>query len=84
MDEVSCTEQTGRRGGTFFGFAREIVGVQPTKKNSLGTHRVPGAMTPTGLQKTAQTVGRCLSPAVPVHIQSKPSPVGEGVNGVDG
>ena len=25
----------------FFGFAREIVGVQPTKKNSLGTHRVP-------------------------------------------
>ena len=26
----------------FFGFAREIVGVQPTKKNALGTHRVPG------------------------------------------
>ena len=25
----------------------EIVGVQPTKKNSLGTHRVPGVMTPT-------------------------------------
>ena len=33
----------------FFGFAREIVGVQPTKKNSLGTHRVPGVMTPTGM-----------------------------------
>ena len=37
--------QTGRRG-MFFGFAREIVGVQPTKKNSLGTHRVLGRHDP--------------------------------------
>ena len=63
-------EETGRRG-MFFDFAREIVGVQPTKKNSLGTHRVPGVMTPTGLRKKrTNRRGDHRSPAtVPIYLR---------------
>ena len=61
----------------FFGFACEIVGVQPTKKNSLGTHRVPGVITPTENAENPpnRRAGACSRRAV--RNQSKPSPVGK-------
>ena len=52
---------------TFFGFAREIVGVQPTKKNSVRRLRLV-QLSPKGSRKTRKPVGRRLSPAV------RPSP----------
>ena len=50
----SRTAATGRRG-TFFGFAREIVGVQPTKKNSAGCLLPP--LSPKGSLKYVLCLG---------------------------